>query len=336
MSFYQNLYNLHGHMNMLNDKNRMSFYYNKIRKNSDISNKICCDIGAGTGILSLFAILAGAKHVYIVENQLNMIDIITYVMNLHDITQDKYTIIQGWSTDINLPEKVDIIIHEVIGEWGNGEQGLAYVSEFKTRFLKDSGQIIPDIIEVHVTLQHTNELYCKKYREMPFLQEIKLNTMFDKFNENKEMYIVNGLIHPQYNIQNDDATYISDTCDCNIQIIRYDLINDSIAEIKNKHVDLIFKPKNTTVISLLSTLKYYCSSDINTYGDSYTNNASWGKQALYIKPFNIDSDSEITGYIDMQNNPRSKYSQTISISLTYKDRNILHTTFQTCQTFNTK
>lgn len=336
MSFCQNMYNFHGHMNMLNDENRMSFYYNKICKNHNINNKICCDLGAGTGILSLFAILAGATHVYIVENQLNMIDIIKNVMELHDITTDKYTILQGWSTDITLPEKVDVIIHELIGEWGNGEQGLTYVSEFKTRNLKDGGQIIPDIIEVHLTLQHTNELYHIKYKELPFLQEIKLNKIFDKLNDNNNQYNKYGIVNKQYNIVNNDSTYISDTCDCNVQIVQYDLINDSMEEIKNKHIDLRFKPNNIRVISLLSTLKYYCSNDINTYGDTYTNHGNWAKQAIYIYPCNIDSDSEITGYIDMKNNPRNRCSQTIEISLTNVNKNILYTKFQTSKGFDCK
>ena len=64
------------HYTMLKDYNRMNCYYEFIRKNSWLRNKVCCDLGAGTGILSLFALLAGVKHLHIVENQQNMINTI--------------------------------------------------------------------------------------------------------------------------------------------------------------------------------------------------------------------------------------------------------------------
>ena len=50
---------------MINDKIRMSTYEQAIKilaKNQDI-----IDVGAGTGILSIFAAQAGANHVYAIE-----------------------------------------------------------------------------------------------------------------------------------------------------------------------------------------------------------------------------------------------------------------------------
>lgn len=335
MNFYQNLYNVRGHMYMLNDENRMCFYYKKIFRNEKIINKVCCDIGSGTGILALFALMAGAKHVYMIENQLNMIDIIKYTMNLHDIDPNRYTIIQGWSTNITLPEPVDVIIHELIGEWGNGEQGLSYVSELKNRYLKLDGIIIPDIVEVHLTLQHTNDAYNVRYKQFPFLQDFKLNNIFDFLNTNKSLYL-NRIITNKYDpVINNDPTYINDTSECNTCIIKYDLLNDNIEDINNKHIDLTFKPKQPTIVSLLSTLKYYCSDDINTYGDTFTNDGNWHKQSILMYPINIDIDNEITGYIDMKHDPRNKCSQRIEINLSYKDNCILDTIIITGRGFNT-
>ena len=57
------------HEEMLKDEIRTNAYRNAIEGNpEDFKDKIVLDIGAGTGILSIFAAKAGAKHVYAVEN----------------------------------------------------------------------------------------------------------------------------------------------------------------------------------------------------------------------------------------------------------------------------
>ena len=54
---------------MLKDSIRTRCYMNAIMKNKDLfENKIVLDIGCGTGVLSIFAAKAGAKHVYSVDN----------------------------------------------------------------------------------------------------------------------------------------------------------------------------------------------------------------------------------------------------------------------------
>jgi protein arginine N-methyltransferase 1 len=57
------------HEEMLKDRVRTEAYQKAIEGNkNDFKDKIVMDIGAGTGILSIFAARAGAKHVYAIEN----------------------------------------------------------------------------------------------------------------------------------------------------------------------------------------------------------------------------------------------------------------------------
>lgn len=57
------------HEEMLKDRVRTTTYMRAIEENkNDFKDKIVLDIGAGTGILSIFAARAGAKHVYAIEN----------------------------------------------------------------------------------------------------------------------------------------------------------------------------------------------------------------------------------------------------------------------------
>lgn len=72
------------------------------------------DVGAGTGILSIFAAQAGAKHVYAVENA----NIAYHAMKIIEDNgfKNKITVLKGKIEEIKLPvDKVDIIISEWMG-----------------------------------------------------------------------------------------------------------------------------------------------------------------------------------------------------------------------------
>jgi type I protein arginine methyltransferase len=57
------------HEEMLKDSVRTRAYMRAIEDNPEcFKDKIVLDIGCGTGILSIFAARAGAKHVYAIEN----------------------------------------------------------------------------------------------------------------------------------------------------------------------------------------------------------------------------------------------------------------------------
>ena len=57
------------HEEMLKDEVRTKSYMLACLNNKEqFKDKIVLDIGAGTCILSIFAVMAGAKHVYAVEN----------------------------------------------------------------------------------------------------------------------------------------------------------------------------------------------------------------------------------------------------------------------------
>lgn len=59
---------LHSHKVMIQDKVRVEAYKNAIELNKEsFKDKLVLDIGCGTGILSIIAAMAGAKHVYAVE-----------------------------------------------------------------------------------------------------------------------------------------------------------------------------------------------------------------------------------------------------------------------------
>jgi SAM-dependent methyltransferase len=82
--------------------------------------QIVLDVGCGTGILSMFAAQAGAKHIYAVDCS-SIIDQAKAIVAKNGFA-DKITLIRGKIEEIELPvPHVDIIVSEWMGEcsvWG--------------------------------------------------------------------------------------------------------------------------------------------------------------------------------------------------------------------------
>ena len=100
--------------NMLEDNERTGKYYSAISENpNDFKDKVVLDVGAGSGILSLFAAKAGAKKVYAVEA--SGITDLTRSLVRNNGFEDVIEVIQGKMEQVVLPEMVDVIISEPIG-----------------------------------------------------------------------------------------------------------------------------------------------------------------------------------------------------------------------------
>jgi protein arginine N-methyltransferase 1 len=96
------------------------------------------DIGCGTGILSIFAARAGAKHVYGIE----FADIADYAKEIikQNKLNDKVTIIKSKVEDVKLPvSKVDIIISEWMGYFLLYESMLDTVLFARDKWLNKDG-----------------------------------------------------------------------------------------------------------------------------------------------------------------------------------------------------
>jgi len=70
-------------------------------------------VGAGSGVLSIWAAQAGAKHVYAVEYT-DMAKHARQIIKDNGLEKD-ITVLQTSVEDLVLPEKVDVIISEWMG-----------------------------------------------------------------------------------------------------------------------------------------------------------------------------------------------------------------------------
>ncbi|XP_027232253.1 protein arginine N-methyltransferase 1 isoform X1 [Penaeus vannamei] len=132
------------HRLMVSDKPRTTAYYDAITKNKHLfKDKIAMDVGAGTGILSLFMASAGAKKVYAVEAS-GMAEVIQKVAEDNGFG-DVIQVFHSRVEDISLPEdeKVDIIVSEWMGFYLLHESMLNSVIKARNMFLSDEGTVFP-------------------------------------------------------------------------------------------------------------------------------------------------------------------------------------------------
>lgn len=109
---------------------------------------VVLDLGCGSGILTCFACQAGAQRIYAIEIG-PIIELAKAVCKANNF-QEKVIFIHELSTRVNLPEKVDVIITETIGNFGLEEGILEWLIDGQARFLKPGGKIIPNALDLFV------------------------------------------------------------------------------------------------------------------------------------------------------------------------------------------
>jgi predicted RNA methylase len=129
---------------------------------------IVLDVGAGSGILSVFAARAGAARVYAVER--TPIAALAEQLAAANEVADTVTVIHGDVMDIELPEQVDVIVSEWLGGFGIDEGMLAPVIAARDRWLKAGGVMIPHSVMAWAALVHDRDLAdtIEFLREDPF------------------------------------------------------------------------------------------------------------------------------------------------------------------------
>ena len=138
------------HEEMLKDAVRTLTYRNSMWDNKHLfKDKVVLDVGCGTGILSMFAAKAGAKHVYGVDMSA-IIEKAKEVVKDNGFT-DVITLIKGKVEEVQLPvDKVDIILSEWMGYCLFFESMLDTVLYARDKWLKPSGLMFPDMAKLYL------------------------------------------------------------------------------------------------------------------------------------------------------------------------------------------
>jgi protein arginine N-methyltransferase 1 len=137
------------HHSMLADEVRTSCFLRAIMETVKPGD-VVVDIGAGTGVLSLFAVMAGASRVYSIERE-PVIEVAREIASRNGMTES-IVFLEGSSLDIEVPGKADVLITETIGNVGFDEGIISWVADAKRRFLKSDAALVPQRVDAMASL----------------------------------------------------------------------------------------------------------------------------------------------------------------------------------------
>lgn len=156
----------HEQERMLADQPRMDFYAAAISRHIRRGDTVV-DLGTGTGILAALASRSGATRVYAIDHS----EILSHAKALAAAnTIENVEFVATHSTAFHPKEKVDVIVHEQMGDGLFDEEMVANVTDLRDRILKSGGLILPSRFE----------LYCEPIkvsdrRHVPFIWELNVH-----------------------------------------------------------------------------------------------------------------------------------------------------------------
>ncbi|RJQ83718.1 50S ribosomal protein L11 methyltransferase [Amycolatopsis panacis] len=126
---------------MIDDKIRTETYRTAVRRLAP--GRTVLDIGTGAdAIWAIESAQAGARHVYAMEVIPESAQQARAAVEKAGLT-DRITILEGLSTELSLPERVDLCVSEIIGTISSSEGVAPVLRDARERFLKRDGWFIP-------------------------------------------------------------------------------------------------------------------------------------------------------------------------------------------------
>lgn len=225
--------------NMLQDYIRTTTFQRAILDNhADFQGKIVLDVGAGSGILSFFAVQAGAKHVYAVEGS-GMAEHCKELIR-HNKYQDKITVIHGMIEEIEVPEEVDTIVSEPMGYMLYNERMLETYIHARKWLKKGTGRMFPT----------QGTLYLAPFSDEGLYQEVcnKANFWYQTFFYGVDLSSLRSQAYDEYFKQP-----IVDTFDPRHLVAKpvkhtTNFLTDSEESLRDIHIDFTFYPHSAAQV----------------------------------------------------------------------------------------
>jgi ubiquinone/menaquinone biosynthesis C-methylase UbiE len=186
------------HISMLNDKQRTLSFLRGIQEVVQPGD-VVLDIGTGTGVLAIAAAHAGARHVYAIEA--SGIGKIAEAIFKANGFADRITLIGGWSTQVTLPEKADVLISEIIGNEPLGERVLETTMDALKRLLKPNARLVPNKVKIFglpVTIPMTELMkytfVAESLRDWQSSYNIDFNPLAEASRNSSQPFFINPFL----------------------------------------------------------------------------------------------------------------------------------------------
>jgi hypothetical protein len=140
---------------METDEVRNHAYENVIRET--VSGKVVLEVGTGRKALwAVCAARAGAKRVYAIEANKRAYEASRRFLRGKRI--DNVQLIGGFSDKIDLPQRCEVLIHDLVGDIGSSEGMVPFIEDAKRRLLTPDAIHIPQRCTTHVVLAEDPQL----------------------------------------------------------------------------------------------------------------------------------------------------------------------------------
>ncbi|XP_068604098.1 protein arginine N-methyltransferase 6 [Brachionichthys hirsutus] len=298
------------HEEMLADHVRTNAYRTAILRNSEsLRDKVVLDVGAGTGVLSIFCVQAGARKVYAVE-ACSIAEQAVKIIKQNNM-EDKIKVIRGTVETVDLPETVEVIVSEWMGYALLHESMLNSVLYARDRWLKPGGIILPSKAELHIApmIEPVAEDRLHFWCTMKDAYGVDMSSMSD---------FARGCIMNSDIVVN--AVNVEDVLSHPARFAELDLHSvtaEELRSVKGHFRCLSFGSSSVNAFCVYFTVTFPCPDKPLVLSTSpFKPETHWKQAILYLDaPVEVVQDTEVTGEVNMY--PSEESSRHVCIHVEY-------------------
>ncbi|XP_064598544.1 protein arginine N-methyltransferase 2-like isoform X2 [Liolophura sinensis] len=318
--YFGNYSHLKLHQEMLSDRPRTEAYLQAVQMNEPfLRDKVILDVGCGTGVLSMFCAKYGnCKKVYAVEAS----DFAHYTAELVKINglDEKIAVINDYVEQIQIEDKVDVIISEWMGTFLLFEMMLESVIIARDKFLRSDGVVLPSMATLYLVPCSADSHYKETYQ------------FWDKLY-GLDFSLLRRLAVEEY-YERPISDYILGSNDCLADAVA--ILNISMATVTVGDLEMMEERFEFKILKS-GTMHGFCSwfevefpplahgvARLNLSTGPYSRLTHW-RQNLFMldKPVTVAAGDIISGHVRIQRNPQLRRHIRLHLSFSVLSQGVL-------------